>query len=246
MAKTTPIVDEVPDLPGTLIIPYWPPVNSPSLLSPQVAERAISHPPPRVLLAVEEEEDGVNLDTVQGQSNIQETVVGSAVVAEPSAVDDQKLKQPMYAESSGFRDFERTEEFIEVPDDSEGEKSFPLRKKSCHWSVRIEGPASRVRSTKEQPAGSSFVLDTTRFQTRKAQARYEFFKSQTFQAEQVVNFKEYSIEVKRLVEEAGFLDTVTKVKPFNADVVKEFWSHLPATKVEGTSVMFWVRGQCAV
>lgn len=57
-----------------------------------------------------------------------------------------------------------------------------------------------------------------------------------------MDFTKNSVEVETIIKEVGFLSTITYIKLFVYEIVREFWIHLPVVKVEEYSVTVWVRG----
>ncbi|KFK39435.1 hypothetical protein AALP_AA3G244400 [Arabis alpina] len=125
---------------------------------------------------------------------------------------------------------------------SDGDEGVPVPKKRRVMPRGGSGPASRVRSARSQSMGPHAIVDSTRFHTFVAQTRYDRFKSQNLLCEDVFMLKELPVGVHKFIFRAGFQRTLTDVKPFDDDVVREFWAHLPSVKSEDVSVRVWLHG----
>ncbi|KFK32855.1 hypothetical protein AALP_AA6G295700 [Arabis alpina] len=71
---------------------------------------------------------------------------------------------------------------------------------------------------------------------------YDKFKNQNMLCEEAFVLADLHAGVRQFIVHAGFQRTLTDVEPLDADVVREFWAHLPSVKSEDVSVRVWLRG----
>ncbi|XP_023635845.1 uncharacterized protein LOC111829928 [Capsella rubella] len=110
--------------------------------------------------------------------------------------------------------------------------AMPSEQKNRRSSARGKGPVVKDEHSVE--------FDQTRFGSVIAFQRYGSFTSRKLHAEVNITFGEID-EVRELINAAGLLRTVSESKPFDPQVVYEFWANLPTVEPETDSADVLVR-----
>ncbi|XP_023644354.1 uncharacterized protein LOC111832198 [Capsella rubella] len=110
--------------------------------------------------------------------------------------------------------------------------AMPSEQKKRRQAIRGKGVA-----VKGEP---SLEFDQTRFGSAVAFQRYGSFLSRKLHAEVNTTFGEID-EVKDLIAAARLLRTVSESKPFDSQVVYEFWANLPSVEPETESMDVLIR-----
>ncbi|XP_023640720.1 uncharacterized protein LOC111831179 [Capsella rubella] len=110
--------------------------------------------------------------------------------------------------------------------------AMPSEQKKKRQATRGKGAAVKDEH--------SLKFDQTRFGSAVAFQRYGSFNSRKLHAELNITFGEID-EVRDLIDAARLLRTVSESKPFDPQVVYEFWANLPTVEPETDSADVLVR-----
>jgi len=132
---------------------------------------------------------------------------------------------------------QKTESTVPEVAASQPSIAYRLHKRKQSTAAQVD---KRQKKGKGKGVAASSTFEETWFVSREAEKRYAYFSHKNIIVEEGLSRKTDD-KFREFIYDAGLIRTVSELKPFEEELVFEFWANLPTVKVDTTSVSVMVR-----